>query len=249
MNWDARSAATRQTYRNLSLDQLRGLILDGELGEADWVTREGERTWLEIGVVPELADALPAFTFRRGAGLHAVEEDMDMTPMIDVVFQLLLFFMIIFTFQVQKSIDIPQSDRPDQAQQAPTLGQIGRDHVVVAVGAKNQIELLHYNEQNQLAKREPLSRDGQSLQETVEKLVSRFEEIAREELKTSVIIDGDDQAWHETVVAVIDAASRAQMQDIRIAQPVERKSEGKTVRPGTTVQPAGEGPPGAVRDK
>ena len=214
MNWSARSTATRQTYRNLSLDQLRGLILDGELGEADWVRQEGADTWLEIGVVPELADRLPAFTFRRAAGLRGAEEDMDMTPMIDVVFQLLLFFMIISTFQVQKTIGFPQSDATEQAEQAPTWGQIGRDHVIVAIGAENQIELLHYNEQNQLARREPVLKEN---------LVSRFKQIAREELKTSVIIDGDDQAFHETIVTVIDAASLANMQEIRIAQPVEKK--------------------------
>jgi biopolymer transport protein ExbD len=239
MNWNARSSSTRRAYRNLSFDQLRALILDGELTETDWVQKEGDATWTEIGAVSELADAIPAFTFRRARGLGEAEEDMDMTPMIDVVFQLLLFFMIISTFQIQKAIAFPEPDDPKQSKNVPVLGQLGRERVVVSVDAENRIELLHYDQQGNLARREPVQK---------EELVNRFKEIARQELKTSVIVQADDKARHEGIVAVIDAAYQANMENVSIAQPVAVEGERATETPTTPVAPAG-GPTRKIEDK
>ena len=42
------------------------------------------------------------------------ETEMDMTPMVDVTFLLLIFFMVTASFQLQKSIEMPrqQTDAP-----------------------------------------------------------------------------------------------------------------------------------------
>lgn len=240
MNWNARASLTRRTFRNLTFEQLRGLVLDGELSEADWVQREGEPTWIEIGTVPELADAIPAFTFRREVALSSEEEDMDMTPMIDVVFQLLLFFMLISTFQVQKAIGFPDPGDPKQAKNIPTLGQLGRDRVIISINAKNEFELLHYDASGAAARPEPIKRED---------LVSRLEQVARQERKTSVIIRADDKAKHESVVAVIDAANQANMEDIRIAQPVAVEGGESAESPATPVTPKAGGVPRAIEDK
>ncbi|MEO1524402.1 MAG: biopolymer transporter ExbD [Planctomycetota bacterium] len=47
------------------------------------------------------------------------EEDADMTPMVDVTFLLLIFFMVTAAFSLQKSIQMPrqQTDLPSQTQQ------------------------------------------------------------------------------------------------------------------------------------
>lgn len=240
MNWNARASLTRRTFRNLTFEQLRGLVLDGELSEADWVQREGEPTWIEIGAVPELADAIPAFTFRREVATSSEEEDMDMTPMIDVVFQLLLFFMLISTFQVQKAIGFPDPGDPKQAKNIPTLGQLGRDRVIISINAKNEFELLHYDASGTATRPEPIKRED---------LVSRLEQVARQERKTSVIIRADDKAKHESVVAVIDAANQASMEDIRIAQPVAVEGGEADESPATPVTPKAGGATRTIEDK
>jgi len=242
MNWNARSSSTRRLYRSLSFEQVRGLILDAELTENDWVQREGEATWIEIGAVPELADAIPAFTFRgdRGIDVAEAEEDMDMTPMIDVVFQLLLFFLLISTFQVQKAIGFPDPGDPKQAKNIPTLGQLGRDRVIISINAQNEIELLHYDASGAAARAEPIKRED---------LESRLEQVARQERKTSVIIRADDKAKHESVVAVIDAANQANMEDIRIAQPVAVEGGESGEPPATPVTPKVGGATRAIEDK
>jgi biopolymer transport protein ExbD len=237
--WNARSNSTRRTYRNLSFDQLRALLLDGELTESDWVQKESTTAWTEIGAVPALADAVPAFSFRRdrGIGVAEAEEDMDMTPMIDVVFQLLLFFLLISTFQVQKAIGFPSPGDDKESKNIPTIGQLGRDRVLVSVNAENQIELLHYDQQGKLTQREPVKK---------EELVDRLGEIGKRDRKTSVVIQADDKALHESVVGVIDAAYQANMEDVRIAQPVEAKGEKPAETP---VAPKAGGPARKIEDK
>lgn len=50
------------------------------------------------------------------------EEEMDMTPMVDVTFLLLIFFMVTAAFSLQKSIKMPrqQTDAPSSAVQEET---------------------------------------------------------------------------------------------------------------------------------
>ena len=52
------------------------------------------------------------------------EAEMDMTPMVDIVFQLLIFFMITASFTMQKAMPVPKpkDDRP-------STSEIGRAHV------------------------------------------------------------------------------------------------------------------------
>jgi len=63
------------------------------------------------------------------------EQDMDMTPMVDVTFLLLIFFMITAAFSLQKSIEVPKPDRSDEVAQERTLEEIedDNDYIVVHV--------------------------------------------------------------------------------------------------------------------
>jgi biopolymer transport protein ExbD len=226
MSWAARQREGGKRYANLTLPQLRNLVADGELGPDDLARPEGERSWRPIAAIPELVDALPRFTIRSGRRVDSGEETMDMTPMIDVVFQLLLFFMIISTFQVQKSIDVPQTEKQQQAEQVPTLGQLGRDMVIVAVGPDNSIEFVSFDASGREIGREAVGE---------EQLVEKFIEVALEERKSSVLIDAHDAALIDTVVAVIDAADQARLSEVRLVKRVrERQQLGdQVVEPAT----------------
>lgn len=62
--------------------------------------------------LPEEVDADPDVSFVRKEPMP--QDEMDMTPMVDVVFLLLIFFMVTASFILQQSIDTPpaQSDEP-----------------------------------------------------------------------------------------------------------------------------------------
>ncbi|HVA48390.1 MAG TPA: biopolymer transporter ExbD [Pirellulales bacterium] len=113
---DLKVVALGRVYRRVGLSKLVSWAMEGRIATADLVCATGSDRWRSVLDVPELAASLPQGVARAGAA--AEEEDaefdvdqasqwvaqrprrrpeeaeMDMTPMIDVTFQLLIFFML-----------------------------------------------------------------------------------------------------------------------------------------------------------
>jgi biopolymer transport protein ExbD len=130
-----------------------------------------------------------------------IDDEMDLTPMVDVVFQLLIFFMVTASFALHKTIQTPTPD-PEQkgaAQSLQTLDELEGVSILVRIDAQNAITIDD----------DPLP-DGASVEDA---LVDKM----RQEQKSEIIISADSAAWHRTVVNVIDAANAVGMQKIRLA--------------------------------
>ncbi|MFN0050730.1 MAG: ExbD/TolR family protein [Planctomycetales bacterium] len=130
---------------------------------------------------------------------RAPEEEMDLTPMVDMTFLLLIFFMITASFSVQKSIAFPPPT-PDQkgaAQTLQTLEDLETSSVIVRVDDRNVIYVDD----------EPLA-DPRRLVDVLRAALSAQ--------RNELVLTADDNALHETVVTVIDAATAAGMQKIRM---------------------------------
>ncbi len=68
--------------------------------------------------------------------MNKQEPELDMTPMVDVTFLLLIFFMVTASFAVQRSLDMPRSSQE-------TGGEIAQEpDVVVEVDAYNTFHVL-----------------------------------------------------------------------------------------------------------
>ncbi len=127
-------------------------------------------------------------------------EEMDLTPMVDMTFLLLIFFMITASLQLQKSLEMP-APNPDQsgAQQSLfTPEQLEQTSIRVAIDAENRV----------LVEEEPVAGPEQIL----ERLKMQMRTTQRYEL----VVAADPAAFHETVVSVIDAAQAAGMEKIRM---------------------------------
>jgi biopolymer transport protein ExbD len=129
----------------------------------------------------------------------AEEGGLDMTPMVDVVFQLLIFFMLTCSFSVQKSMQT-ESPEPDEegAAQAVTLQDVEADSIIVEIDAENRIKV-----------------DGElvaSIGMLADVLASKA---AEQPPRTEMLIEADYNASHGTVVQVTDAGIDANMQHIR----------------------------------
>lgn len=125
--------------------------------------------------------------------------DLDLTPMVDVTFLLLIFFMITASFSLQKTISVPPPN-PDEkgAAQALTLEDLQDNTVFVRIDEKNAIWVDDA----------PIP----SLDQVADSLIR-----ARlASLRSEVAIDPHPDSLHETLVAVIDAATEAEMQKVRI---------------------------------
>jgi biopolymer transport protein ExbD len=143
-------------------------------------------------------DEAPPLTLRRR---KRIDDDMDLTPMVDVTFQLLIFFMVTASFALQKSIQVPTPD-PDQkgaTQQMQTLDDLQGTSILVRIDAANAI----------LIDDEPLADPSQ--------LTDVLRDKMRKEQKTELLLTAHTAALHRGVIAVIDAANEVGMQKIRLA--------------------------------
>ncbi|MEX1232099.1 MAG: biopolymer transporter ExbD [Planctomycetaceae bacterium] len=128
-------------------------------------------------------------------------DEMDLTPMVDCTFLLLIFFMITASFSLQKTIEVPppNPDKKGAAQSLQTLDDFKEDSIIVEIDERNAI----------LIDDEPLTALASLPQVLTNKMLL--------EKKTELMLMAHDKAWHEIVVAVIDSANEVGMQRIRMA--------------------------------
>ncbi len=130
-----------------------------------------------------------------------IDDEMDLTPMVDVVFQLLIFFMVTASFALHKTIETPSPD-PEQkgaTQSIQTLDELEGVSILVRIDAQNGITIDD----------EPLNDDS--------RIADALRDKMRAEQKSEIIITADAATWHRTVVKVVDAANEVGMQKIRLA--------------------------------
>ena len=135
------------------------------------------------------------FTIRKA---KTEAEEMDLTPMVDVTFLLLIFFMITASFSLQKALKSPEL-KPDEkgAAAKPTLEELQQDSVIVFVDEENTIYVDD----------EPLSDSSEIEGKLRDKIGS--------EQKTELVLEAHPEALHENIVMVIDSAREVGMQRIR----------------------------------
>lgn len=128
-------------------------------------------------------------------------DEMDLTPMVDVTFLLLIFFMVTASFSIQKSIAVPPPD-PDTegaSQTVVPLDEIEEKAILVIIDEDNQF----------FVEDEPVvdPRD----------LPQKLAEIRVRDQKHEVLITATERTLHESVVTAMDAAQEIGVQRIRWA--------------------------------
>jgi biopolymer transport protein ExbD len=138
------------------------------------------------------------------------EAEMDMTPMVDVTFLLLIFFMVTASFTMQKSLNIPkpESDQPSTAARSIHDFENNPDYVVVRIDPYNTYhitasawdEMIEAPSEQELRVRLRQARQG--------------DDQGNVPIKMLVIAHGD--ALHERVVTAIDAANDAGIEEVQL---------------------------------
>jgi biopolymer transport protein ExbD len=134
------------------------------------------------------------------------DEGIDMTPMVDVTFLLLIFFMVTAAYALQKSIKVPPPDRQESAAQARYEDYIENDdYVVIRIARDNTVWV---NEQ-----------EAPTEQEVLVKLREAREGSGGSGGRgpSSLLVVADSEALHETVVMCLDAGNAVGMENIRVA--------------------------------
>jgi len=170
----------------------------GDAETADESSEQLQKSWVDRNEEDDDDDDDDEFSLRKA---RTEFDEMDLTPMVDVTFLLLIFFMITASFSVQKSISVPAPDPDKQgaAQSLQTLDDFKEDSVVIDIDADNVIYVDD----------EPLSDPGD--------LEDVLNDKMKSESKTELLLTADAKTLHNTVVLVIDAANEVGMQKIRMA--------------------------------
>lgn len=119
------------------------------------------------------------------------EAQIDMTSMLDIVFIMLIFFIVTSSFVKESGIEV---NRP-QASNSVSQKEAG---IFIAITANNEI----YIDKRVVDK---------------ERVQANLERLLTEQSNTSVVIQADEFAFNGTVISVMDAAKGAGITNIALA--------------------------------
>jgi biopolymer transport protein ExbD len=124
-------------------------------------------------------------------GQQDESEEINLTPMLDVVFIMLIFFIVTATFIKEAGIQV---DRPD------TVTADSQEDAAILIAISGQDEIW-------IDKQE---RDARDLRVIIERLHA-------ENPKGSIVIQADEESTNEMLVLVLEAAKAAGVTNVAIA--------------------------------
>jgi biopolymer transport protein ExbD len=138
------------------------------------------------------------------------EADMDMTPMVDVVFQLLIFFMVTAAFTLQKSMQIPKPPQDEQTTQVVMKNpENDPEYVVVTVDEFNTYRVVG----------EAIAADDEeapSEQELLRKMREARNGGPSGIIPNKLLVKAHGEALHEKVVFALDAGTEVGMEQVQL---------------------------------
>jgi len=147
-------------------------------------------------------DELDAPVFARSREI--VDAEMDITPMIDCVFLLLIFFIICSTMEKQSPIELAK------ARHGKAVGE--RESIIISVGAGGVDEAPVYLADDTSG--EPLKGTEEQQREAIR---AAIEKEIQDEGKHDVMIKADRNVAHRDVSRVIKAVSQVEGVNIHLA--------------------------------
>ncbi|MCY4155821.1 MAG: biopolymer transporter ExbD [Gammaproteobacteria bacterium] len=119
------------------------------------------------------------------------ESEVNITPLIDIVFIMLIFFIVTATFVKEAGIDV---NKPD----APTAEVKKKANILIAIDANNSIWL-----------------DRRKID--IRSVVPNIKRLRAENPQGSVVIQADEESKNKMLVEVMDAVRQAGVYNIALA--------------------------------
>lgn len=128
---------------------------------------------------------------RRRSSDDSNEEEIDLTPMLDIVFIMLIFFIVTSTFVKEAGLEV---NKPD----AETATTKERASILIAIDPKNQVWI-----------------DGRNVD--VRAVRANIERLRADNPEGGVVIQADEDSNNKTLVRVMDAAKLAGVENVSLA--------------------------------
>lgn len=137
------------------------------------------------------------------------DDDLDMTPMVDIVFQLIIFFMVTASFSLQKSLEVPPMEEEESAEPRP-LEDFEEDPqtVIVRIDGDNiyWVSAPGWTEE----------REAPSVQDLLVNLRAARNAPSGTPPNKLLVMSSPD-AIHEKVIAAIDSGQEVGMDQVQLA--------------------------------
>lgn len=132
------------------------------------------------------------------------EGDMDMTPMVDVTFLLLVFFMVTAVFTVHRSLEVPPT-KEDAVGKPQEVEELKDQAIIVRIDSDNTFWIESPSSTEEIP--------ANSRQEMLAQV-----RLAKEDSQaTEMLVMASLEATHDRVIAALDAGSELKMSPLRLA--------------------------------
>lgn len=129
------------------------------------------------------------------AGRFREEPEISLTSLIDVVFTLIIFFVVTTTFDERSAVQL------DLPKAAPDAASVPRETITVAIDAQGR----YYIGDNEVLKRDPAT------------LRQAIEEVVGDDREMPVVLRADANTPHQSVVTALDVLGQLGFARISIA--------------------------------
>lgn len=224
------SAANRPG--NDALDEQIEILDEDNLSAASPYSREarghrGDDSSVSLPVVPSRdwnEDRAPVpdpeedeFTFSRGGPMTV--EELDLAPMVDVAFQLVLFFMVTATTILYKTLEIPkpsqeQQDSAVQQSRSRSMEDLEKTFIMVEIDASGAFKI-----------------DGEPVASSLDAIAERLRTAREKTDRRVMLLSAEHLTRHKNAVLAYDAANEIGM-SITIAKPKAPEGPAPTIFPG-----------------
>jgi biopolymer transport protein ExbD len=137
-----------------------------------------------------------------------VDDEMDLTPMVDVTFLLLIFFIMTAAFALQKTLKVPPV-KDDEEVSAVQVDDVEKDSIVVRIDGDNVFWIGA-----------PLWTEEQKAQSSLD-MRAKVREAKQGEPgspgPSKMMVQAHEDAVYEKLVDAIDAGSAAQVNEVSVA--------------------------------
>jgi len=142
--------------------------------------------------------------------LRTADDGLDMTPMVDVTFLLLIFFMITAAFAPQKAIEVPRTEAAERAE-GRTVDDFSADAIIVRIDGDNVFWVSSPGWREE--------REAPSIHEMLVQLreARQSGKDAAKAAPITLLVLASEDATHEKVVAALDAGSEVGMEEVLLA--------------------------------
>lgn len=145
--------------------------------------------------------------FRPPASKIRTDDELDMTPMVDVTFLLLIFFMVTAAFALQKVLQVPPVQDDDEAS-TQIVEDIEKDSIVVKIDADNVFWIggPNWSEDQKAVSTPDMRARVREAKEGTPGTIG----------PTKMLVQAHEDAIHEKLVDALDAGAEVEVGEIRL---------------------------------